>query len=163
MKLGPNCELEANIPGMTSQQQLEITTSTTKPTDIVSSSRTTTSTTPSTTTTFSTSTSTKNSVQTKQSVSLTTILSNKSIFLKIQKYYFQNLKYIDCQFMSIECKLSCGLCKDYSMNKTTLKLKTTTQIDLSIYENICKDDFAHCPVFAKRGDCKIYFELFLCI
>jgi hypothetical protein len=62
--------------------------------------------------------------------------------------------------MSIECKLSCGLCKDYSMNKTTLKLKTTTQIDLSIYENICKDDFAHCPVFAKRGDCKIYFCVF---
>ncbi len=85
MKLGPNCELEANIPGMTSQQQLEITTSTPKPTDIVSSSRTTTSTTPSTTTTTTT-TSTKNlnSVQTKQSVSLTTLLSNKSIFLEIQ-------------------------------------------------------------------------------
>ena len=89
MKLGPNCELEANIPGMTSQQQLEITASTTKPTDIVSSSRTTTSTTPSTTTTFTTSTSTKNSVQTKQSVSLTTLLSNKSILLKIQKIIFK--------------------------------------------------------------------------
>jgi hypothetical protein len=83
MKLGPNCELEANIPGMTSQQQLEITTSTPKPTDIVSSSRTTTSTTPSTTTT-TTSTKNLNSVQTKQSVSLTTLLSNKSIFLEIQ-------------------------------------------------------------------------------
>ena len=87
-----------------------------------------------------------------------------------------NSKYLDCfdtnencelwqlkgecqrnrQFMSIECKLSCGLCRDSLVTKTIFikKLKTTTQIDLSIYENICKDDFTHCPVFALRGDCK---------
>lgn len=23
-----------------------------------------------------------------------------------------------------------------------------------VYENLCKDDYAHCPVFALRGDCK---------
>lgn len=34
------------------------------------------------------------------------------------------------QFMSIECKSSCNLCKETS-TKTTLKAKTTTQTDLS--------------------------------
>lgn len=34
------------------------------------------------------------------------------------------------QFMSIECKSSCSFCKDLSA-KTTIKVRTTTQIDLS--------------------------------
>ena len=44
--------------------------------------------------------------------------------------------------------------------KVGMVFQKPTPFPMSIYENICKDDFAHCPVFAKRGDCKIYFCVF---
>ncbi len=60
------------------------------------------------------------------------------------------------QFMSIECRKSCNLCGDIR-RETTKRLATTTTLDLSVFESLCKDEFTHCPVFALRGDCMLNF------
>ena len=59
------------------------------------------------------------------------------------------------QFMQLECKRSCGLCGDGQMQTTSARATTTTSFfDISMFLELCKDEFTHCPVFALRGDCK---------
>ncbi|CAF0996396.1 unnamed protein product [Brachionus calyciflorus] len=68
------------------------------------------------------------------------------------------------QYMSLECKKSCGYCEEKTTTRSTIKSEST-KIDISVFENLCKDDFAHCPVFALRGDCKLnpHYMLLRCM
>ncbi len=61
--------------------------------------------------------------------------------------------------MNVECKKSCGLCDKKPeasrlLAATLFSLTTSSQFDLAVFLELCKDEFNHCPVFAKRGDCK---------